>query len=58
MSDKNLSLTITEQYQTEALCGIFGDENMFELRYDIDADPEIEYELEVVVRRVRKKENG
>ena len=57
MSDKNLTLTITEQYETDALCNIFGEEDMFCLRYDYEAEPEIEYELEVVVRRVRKKEN-
>lgn len=57
MSDKNLIMTITEQYETEALCDIFGEEDMFCLRYDYEAEPEIEYELEVVVRRVRKKEN-
>ncbi len=58
MGDKNLALTITEQYETEALCSIFGEENMFNLRYDLDEDSEIEYELEVVVRRVEKKKNG
>lgn len=58
MSDKNLIMTITEQYQTEALCCIFGEEDMFGLRWDIDTDPEIEYELEVIVRRVGKKKNA
>jgi len=58
MSDKNLTMTITEQYETEALCNIFGEEDMCCLRWDIDADPEIEYELEVVVRRIGKKKNA
>lgn len=58
MSDKNLILKITEQYETDALCDIFGEEDMCYLRYDFDVDPEIEYELEVVVRRVGKKKNG
>lgn len=59
MNDKTLTMSITEQHETEALCSIFGEEVMFCLRYGCDDnDDEPEYELEVVVRRVRKKENG
>ena len=57
MSDKTLTMTITEQYEADALSNIFGEEDMFGLRYD-DNDDETEYELEVVVRRVGKKKNG
>ncbi len=61
MSDKNLTLTITESYERELLCSIFGEESMFNLQYDIDEDAEniedeeTEYELEVIVRRIGKK---
>lgn len=55
MSDKSLKMTITERYEIETLSNIFGEEDLFGLQYDCKADPEIEYELEVVVRRIGRK---
>lgn len=59
MDDKNLTMRITERHEIEMLCNIFGEEDMFNLRVDYDDnDEEIEYELEVRVRRMEKKENA
>ena len=55
MSDESIKMTITERYEIETLSNIFGEEDLFGLQYDCEADPEIEYELEVVVRRMGRK---
>ena len=39
----------------ESLCNIFGEEELRCLQYDMDSEDEIEYELEVVVRRTGRK---
>ena len=47
-----LKTNLTERYEIELLSSIFGEEDMFNMKYD---DDDTEYELEVIVRRINNE---
>lgn len=48
---KKISTTLDEYWEYEQLADIFGEEDVFKMRFDMDEKEEIEYQIEVVVKR-------